>query len=521
MNSEDLITKLCNIAGDSAISVDPGTLALMGADVHEAGHQPVVVIRPDSPAALAKCVAAATSHGYSIAPRGGGLSYTGGYIPQDDKTVMVDTSGLNRILAINKQDMTITVECGVTWAQIYAELEPLGLRLPFFGTFSGSGATVGGGLSHGALFFGSARYGSAAETVLSLDVVLASGQVLSTGQAALAVANKPVFRPFGPDLTGLFVHDGGTLGIKATATLKLIVKPSHTEFASFAFKDFPTASEALCEIARHDLTEEIFVLDPAETDDLDLDVRTMARSASAVGKAADSPLKALRRLFSIGSAGKNVIPKGHYSLHMTLGGRHAAAVEGDAQHARKIAEKFGGSSVTPSIPMVARADLFANLNGIVKPSGSRWAAVNAKVAHSQAVQLIAEAEAMLGLFATKMTEHNVSYTRLASAIFNHCYSYELVFHWHDEWLPIHRTAADPEYLKGITEPAANHAARALVEELRQATVKLFKDFGAVSNQIGRTYPYLSVLQAEPADLLKTVKQHLDPNGLMNPGVLEL
>jgi FAD/FMN-containing dehydrogenase len=521
MNNAELIVELRNIAGDSAVLVDPESLALMATDVHVVGNQPVVVIRPDTVDALARCVAAATQRGFSIAPRGGGLSYTSGYVPTDDKTVVVDSSGLNRIIAINEQDMTITVETGVTWAQIYAALKPLGLRLPFFGTFSGSGATVGGGLSHGALFFGSARYGSAAEIVLSLDVVLANGETLSTGQAALKLPSQPVFRPFGPDLTGLFVHDGGTLGIKTSATLKLIIAPAHTEFASFAFREFANASAALSEIARHDLVEEIFVLDPGETDDLDVDMKTMARSTLAVGKAAGGPLRALRRLVSLGAAGAKVIPKGYFSLHMTAAGRQASAVAADLLQAQKIAHKHGGSAVAPSIPTVARADLFANLNGIIKTSGSRWAAVNAKVAQSQVPLLTSAAEAMLASFEPRMAEHGVRCTRLASAIFNHCYSYELVFHWYDEWLPIHRAAAEPDYLNAITEPAVNHAARGLVEELRQATVDLFTDFGAASNQIGRTYPYLSVLQPAPAAVLKTLKQHLDPDGLMNPGVLEL
>lgn len=520
MTPAALISELRNIAGEAAVSDDSDTLALMGADAHTTGCLPVVVIRPDSPEAMAKCVAVAIRNGYSVAPRGGGLSYTGGYIPHNDSTMVVDTSGLNRILAINEQDMTITVECGVTWAQIYAALEPLGLRLPFFGTFSGAGATVGGGLSHGALFFGSARYGAAADIVVSLDVVLANGQILKTGQAALEAPNNPVFRSFGPDLTGLFVHDGGTLGIKSSATLRLIVKPAHTEFASFAFKDLVSASQALSEIARHDLPEEIFVLDPAETDDLQIDFESMARSATAVGKAAAGPLQSLRRLLSLAKAGTHVIPKGHYSLHMTMGGRQAGAVLDDLQRARKFAEKFGGVRVTPSIPMVARADLFANLNGIVKPSGSRWAAVNAKLAHSRSVPLIIAAEAMLDSFAVRMAEHGVTCTRLVSAVFNHCFSFELVFHWHDEWLPIHRAAAEPDYLQKIVEPAPNHEARALVDELRQATVQLFTEFGAASNQIGRTYPYLSVMRPGPVALLKTIKQHLDPNNLMNPGVLE-
>jgi FAD/FMN-containing dehydrogenase len=60
-----------------------------------------------------------------------------------------------------------------------------------------------------------------------------------------------------------------------------------------------------------------------------------------------------------------------------------------------------------------------------------------------------------------------------------------------------------------------------VEELRQKLVALFGEFGAASNQLGKTYPYLDALRPESAELATAVKRALDPEGLMNPGVLGL
>ena len=85
--------------------------------------------------------------------------------------------------------------------EVAAQLAPLGLRLPFFGTFSGARATVGGGLSNGALFHGTGRHGTAADCALGLAVVLADGTVLQTGQAGFG--GRPFYRTYGPDLTGL------------------------------------------------------------------------------------------------------------------------------------------------------------------------------------------------------------------------------------------------------------------------------------------------------------------------------
>ena len=87
-----------------------------------------------------------------------------------ERVVAIDTSGLDRIIKISPEDLYITVEAGVTWKQIYEALTPLGLRLPFFGTFSGARATVGGGLANGALFLGTARHGTAADCVVGLQV---------------------------------------------------------------------------------------------------------------------------------------------------------------------------------------------------------------------------------------------------------------------------------------------------------------------------------------------------------------
>jgi FAD/FMN-containing dehydrogenase len=61
----------------------------------------------------------------------------------------------------------------------------------------------------------------------------------------------------------------------------------------------------------------------------------------------------------------------------------------------------------------------------------------------------------------------------------------------------------------------------LVDELRQKLIALFADFGAASNQLGKSYPYLEVLRPESAELAIAVKRALDPQGVMNPGVLGL
>jgi FAD/FMN-containing dehydrogenase len=519
MSEAALVADLKRIAGDSAVRTDDEALALVASDVHETGCRPAAVVRPVSSEQMAQCVAAATGAGYAIAPRGGGLSYTAGYIPGSSRTICMDTGGLDRIVDISPEDMTITVQAGVTWKQIFDALKPLNLRLPFFGTFSGKGATVGGGLSHGALFFGSARYGSAAENVLGLEVACADGSLLSTGQAALEVQSKPFLRSFGPDLTGLFVHDGGTLGVKTAASFRLIVCPPAEAFASFSFADFETASAVLSQIAREELAEEVYILDPASTDHLDVGMAAKLRTARAVAGVARGPVKALKSLLGMLAGGSDFIPKGHYSLHLTAAGRSEAGIRTDLARAHEMARKAGGKVVAATIPMVVRAELFANLNGVLGPEGGRWAALNAKVAHSDAIKLITAFDETMAPYREAMTQNGVSITRLASALSNHSFSFEPVFHWADEWLPIHRVSADPDFLSRFEEPQANPVARELVNRLRAETVELFRRHGVASNQIGRTYPYLSALSEKPSALLVALKRHLDPAGLMNPGVL--
>ena len=521
MNDGDLIAALTKAAGESAVRTDDTALELAASDVYESGPTPYAVVRPDSAERVAASVLAATSRGYAVVPRGGGLSYTAGYLAATQRSVTLDLTALDRIYDVSPDDMTITVGAGTTWKQIGETLRPLGLRLPFFGTFSGKSATIGGGLSHGALFFGSARYGSAADIVLGLQVACADGSLLSTGQRALAVGGKPFLRSFGPDLTGLFVHDGGALGVKTEATFKLIATPPEEDYVSFAFKRLEKAAAALAEIARSDLAEEIYVLDPGTTDNFNPNANDMLRSATALAKSAKGPMQALSQLATAGAAGTRVIPEGFYSLHLTAAGRSKAAVNADLDSARKLAQEQGGLEVASTIPRVSRADRFSHLNDILGPDGGRWTALNAKVAHSDAHTLISRFEELLERHDDDMTEEGVRVTRLATALSNHCFSFEPVFHWKDSWLPLHRAAVDPSHLRRFNEPVANPSARALVARLRKETIALFHGMGAASNQIGRAYPYHSALAPEPAALLTALKRHLDPNGLMNPGVLEL
>ena len=103
------------------------------------------------------------------------------------------------------------------------------------------------------------------------------------------------------------------------------------------------------------------------------------------------------------------------------------------------------------------------------------------------------------------------------AIAQHIFSYEPVLRWFDEWLPVQ--IPEKAFLEGLTEPEANLEGRALVDEIRSAIVDVFAEFGAASNQIGKTYPMLASLNPETRAVLSALKAELDPDELVNPGAL--
>lgn len=519
-----LIAALKQAVGIEALHTDAASLQLTAADLYSQGPPPVAVIRPRSSEDLAKAVTAVAELGYAWVPRGGGLSYTGGYLCEAERSVLVDLSALDRILEVSSEDMVVVAEAGVTWKQLYQKLTPMGLRVPYFGTFSGAGATIGGGLSHGALFFGSARYGAAADNVLGVEVVTADGRLLRTGQWALRRSPAPVFRNFGPDTTGLFMHDGGAFGIKTKAAFRLIPLPSHSGYGSYAFASFDAAGRALSAIARAGIAEEAYVLDPgavALNAERDTSATGAWRAIRQVAGSARGVAAKLKALTGLALAGRGVIPEGAFTLHLVAAGSCAAAVEHDLGRARALATAHGGVPIAATVPRIARADPFPGLNGVLGASGSRWAALNVKVAHSQAEGLIKAHQTLMAQHRDALQEHGVRVTYLCSALFNYSFSFEAVFHWHDSLHPIHEAKVDPALLAGFENLQPNPQARALVGVLREATCDLFREMGGASNQIGRTYPFMEALDEAPAALLRGLKQQLDPQRRMNPGVLGL
>src|SRR5690606_9073548 len=116
--------------------------------------------------------------GVAVSTRGGAMSYTRGHVPVRPDTVIIDATGLDRILEVNTVDRYVTVEPGVTWAQLRAALRGTGFRTPYIGTLSGNFATVGGGLSQNATGMGRVTL---ADHVMGLEVVLGDGRILRTG----------------------------------------------------------------------------------------------------------------------------------------------------------------------------------------------------------------------------------------------------------------------------------------------------------------------------------------------------
>lgn len=507
--------------GPGHLALDEPARAAMSEDIFARGALAGAVVAPGSAAEVAAVVAAAGREGVAVLPRGGGMSYTGGYLAETPGAVVLDLRRLDAI-AVSGEDMTVTVGAGATWAALDAALAPLGLRTPFWGPLSGLSSTIGGGLSQNNAFFGAGRHGTTGESVTSLEVALADGALVRTGTAGQAGA-KPFYRFYGPDLTGLFLGDCGALGVKTEATFRLMRRPAHEAWASFSFDDRTACASAMAAVAREEIASELFGFDP-NLARVRMRRASLAADAAALLKVAGAQktlFSGLKEAARIAMAGRGFLDGADYSLHAVVEGRSRAGVEADLADLRRIVVGLGGREVENTIPKVIRANPWAPLNSVLGPGGERWAPVHGIVALSDAAACWEAIEALFAEMAPAFERHEIVTGYLVTTLSTNGFLIEPVFFWPDARFGLHETTVEAAHLAKLPRLGANPDAAACVAEARERVVDVFSRFGAAHFQVGRTYPLRATREAAAGALLDRVKAGLDPSRALNPGALGL
>ena len=520
-NEIDLIKVLKAAIGEKYVLTDEHSLEFYSTDVYRSLEIPLAIIQPGNIGELQESVRIAAGLGISIVTRGGGASYTDAYLPTDPNSIIIDTSRLNKILEINEEDMFVTVEPGVTWAEMSAALAEKKLRTPFWGPFSGLKATVGGSTSQNSVSMGTSAYGGSPESVLCYEVVLASGKMIKTG--SLAMENStPFFRNYGPDITGISSGDAGALGVKASITLRLIKLPSHTLTCSFGFKTYDSMSQAMAAVAREESASSNWGLDPKLQQGQLGKVTFMdsIKAAYEVLKTARNPLEAIVQLMKMALAGKRFLTGFDYSSHFVVEGHSTAEVKSKLAQTRKAANSFG-TEIANTIPTVMGAMPFMPLYPILGPNGERWVPMHGLLPFSKMQKMNNRIQDLYLEKKEAMTKHSVEAGTMFMTYSTHSFLYEVALYWKDDRSIYHKTYLDQDYLDMLPIHDANPEGRALIAELKTRVQEIYSDLGAVHFQVGKSYPYQNGRQAEAAMALQDIKKSLDPNNIMNPGALGL
>lgn len=486
------------------------------------GETAMAVVQPTTAEQVSAIVRVAGAHGVAVNTRGGGMSYTRGHVPIRPRTLVLDASGLNRILEINVADRYVTLETGVRWVDLRAALQETGMRVPYLGTLSGNIATVGGGLSQNATGMGRMTL---AEHVLGLEVVLGDGSIMKTGSWAVRDC-APFYRYNGPDLTGPFLCDSGAFGIKTKVHLLLEPRPK-ASFGCVTFPDRVSLVSAQAAMAQAGLHTEAFAFDGRYLDEYAQHPATPKAQRQEMVRRfmADNPVRwrALRGLWRAWHPSGLGFLKGlPNAMYYVAEAHDQAGADRLERRIARLCRSFGGRELPSTIPFGLRYGPYINVGDIMaNREGEVTFPINAKFEASKAVRAMQAFEAFVAENRAMLDEHGI---RVAcnSLLHGHFWGIEPVISWRRPLGLYRRHFASEDRLQRTTDIVEDPETTAAAIDFRYRLTRMFRAMGSGHVQWAKAYPYAQALEGEAAwEVLERIKAATDPRGTLNPGVLGL
>ena len=246
MISQQALAKLKRIVGTENYLDSPEDKIAYSYDGTPLLRQPpVAILIPRTVAQVSDILKLANEERFAVVPRGSGSGLSGGSIPVDNSVVLL-MNHWNKILEIDRANMTAWVEPGVITGQFQSAVEEIGL---FYPPDPGSSTicTIGGNVAENAGGLRGLKYGVTKNYVMGIEVVLPSGEIILSG-------GKSVKDVAGYNLKDFFVGSEGTLGVFTRILLKLIPKPDTSKTMLVYYDSIADAAETVSDLIASKIT---------------------------------------------------------------------------------------------------------------------------------------------------------------------------------------------------------------------------------------------------------------------------